>query len=46
LVLLKSMLQAIPIYPLFVMAAPKGACVKNKEIFGKFLWGGPKQEKK
>ena len=28
------------------MAAPKRACAKMKEIFGKFLWGGPKQEKK
>eukprot|EP00253_Pinus_taeda_P002895 PITA_02895 len=46
LVLLKSILQAIPIYPLSVTATPKGACAKMKEIFGKFRWGGPKQEKK
>lgn len=28
------------------MAAPKGACTKMKEIFGKFIWGGPKQQTK
>lgn len=46
LVLLKLVLQSIPIYSLSVMAAPKGACTKMKEIFGKFLWGGPKQQRK
>eukprot|EP00253_Pinus_taeda_P006547 PITA_06547 len=46
LVLLKSFLQAIPIYPLSIMAAPKGVCTKMKEIFGKFIWGGPKQQRK
>jgi len=46
IILLKSILQAIPIYPLSVMAIPKGICSKIKEIFQKFLWGGPKQEKK
>jgi len=46
LVLLKSILQAIPIYPLSVMAAPKGACAKMQEIFRKFIWGGPKQQRK
>jgi len=33
LVLLKSVLQSIPIYPLLIMAAPKGVCTKMKEIF-------------
>ena len=42
IVLLKSILQAILIYPLSVMATPKGICSKIKEILGKFLWGGPK----
>lgn len=45
-VLLRSTLQAIPIYPLLVMAAPKGVCTKMIEIYRKFLWGGPKQQKK
>ena len=39
LVLLKSILQARPIYPLSIMAIPKGVCAKMKEIFGKFIWG-------
>lgn len=37
LVLLKLVLQAIPIYPLSIMAAPKGVCNKMKEIYGKFV---------
>jgi len=45
-VLLKHVLQAIPIYPLCIMAAPKGVCTKMKEIFGKFIWGGPIQQRK
>eukprot|EP00253_Pinus_taeda_P005642 PITA_05642 len=45
-VLLKSTIQAIPIYPLSVMAAPKGICNKLIEIYRKFLWGGPKQQNK
>lgn len=28
------------------MAAPKGICNKLIEIYRKFLWGGPKQQKK
>eukprot|EP00253_Pinus_taeda_P035368 PITA_35368 len=40
-VLVKSVLQAIPIYPLSIIAAPKGACSKIKELYGKFIWGGP-----
>lgn len=46
LVLLKSTLQSIPIYPLPVMEIPKGVCAKMIEIYRKFLWGGPKQQKK
>eukprot|EP00253_Pinus_taeda_P020685 PITA_20685 len=45
-VLLKATIQGIPIYPLSVMAAPKGICNKLVEIYRKFLWGGPKQQKK
>eukprot|EP00253_Pinus_taeda_P006671 PITA_06671 len=45
-VLPKATIQAIPIYPLSVMAAPKGICNKLVEIYRKFLWGGPKQQKK
>jgi len=45
-VLMKSVLQAIPIYPLSIMAVPKGVCTRMKEIFGKFLWGGPNQQRK
>eukprot|EP00253_Pinus_taeda_P035515 PITA_35515 len=45
-VLLKATIQAIPIYSLSVMAAPKGICNKLVEIYRKFLWGGPKQQKK
>ena len=46
IVLLKSVLQSIPIYPLSVMAAPKGVCTRMREIFGKFIWGGPKKQRK
>eukprot|EP00253_Pinus_taeda_P015440 PITA_15440 len=45
-VLLKATIQAIPIYPLSVMVAPKGICNKLVEIYRKFLWGGPKQQNK
>eukprot|EP00253_Pinus_taeda_P021717 PITA_21717 len=45
-VLLKATIQAIPIYPLSVMATPKGICNKLVEIYRKFLWGGLKQQKK
>ena len=44
--LLKSILQAIPIYPLSEIVVPKGVCTKMIEIFRKFIWGGPKQQKK
>eukprot|EP00253_Pinus_taeda_P007421 PITA_07421 len=46
IVLLKSVLQSIPIYPLSIRAASKGVCTKLREIFGKFVWGGPKQQRK
>jgi len=46
IVLVKSVLQSIPIYLLSFMAAPKGACTRMKENFGKFICGGPKQQKK
>eukprot|EP00253_Pinus_taeda_P018598 PITA_18598 len=46
IVLLKSVLQSIPIYPLSTKAASKGVCTKLREIFGKFVWGGPKQQRK
>eukprot|EP00253_Pinus_taeda_P018458 PITA_18458 len=45
-ILLKATIQAILIYPLSVMAAPKGICNKLVEIYKKILWGGPKQQKK
>eukprot|EP00253_Pinus_taeda_P029015 PITA_29015 len=46
IVLVKSVLQAIPIYPLSIIAAPKGACSKIKELYTKFIWGGPNQQRK
>eukprot|EP00253_Pinus_taeda_P029331 PITA_29331 len=45
-VLAKSVLQAIPIYPLSIMAAPAGVCAKIKEIIRKFIWSGSDQKKK
>eukprot|EP00253_Pinus_taeda_P025537 PITA_25537 len=46
ILLLKSVLQSIPIYPLSIREASKGVCAKITEIFGKFIWGGPKQQRK
>jgi len=46
IVLLKSVLQAIPIYPLSIMEVPQGVCSKIREILGKFIWGGPNQQRK
>lgn len=43
-VLLKSVLLSIPIYPLSIMPAPKGVFCKLRQILGKFLWGGPTQQ--
>lgn len=45
-VLVKSVLQSIPIYPLSIMAAPAGVCAKMREIMRKFIWGGTDQRKK
>jgi len=42
----KSVLQAIPIYPLSIMAVPQGVCTKIREILRKFIWGGSSQQKK
>lgn len=44
--MIKAVLQSITIYQLLAMAALKGACAKMVEIFKKFLWGGPKQQRK
>eukprot|EP00253_Pinus_taeda_P022654 PITA_22654 len=46
IVLAKSVLQAIPIYPLSIMAAPVGVCAKIREIIRKFIWSGSDQKKK
>eukprot|EP00253_Pinus_taeda_P015062 PITA_15062 len=46
IVLAKSVLQAIPIYPLSIMAAPVGVCDKIREIIRKFIWSGSDQKKK
>eukprot|EP00253_Pinus_taeda_P024757 PITA_24757 len=46
IVLVKSVLQAIPIYPLSIMAVPLGICSKIREIMRKFIWGGSNQQKK
>eukprot|EP00253_Pinus_taeda_P033811 PITA_33811 len=46
IVLAKSVLQAIPIYPLWIMAAPVGVCAKIREIIRKFIWSGSDQKKK
>eukprot|EP00253_Pinus_taeda_P012904 PITA_12904 len=46
IVLLKAVLQSIPVYSLSIRAAWKGVCAKLREIFGKFIWGGPTQQRK
>eukprot|EP00253_Pinus_taeda_P035212 PITA_35212 len=46
LVLLKSVLQSIPVYTLSIRAASKGVCEKLREIFGKFVCSGPTQQRK
>lgn len=46
IVLLKAVLQSIPVYTLSIRAASKGVCAKLREIFGKFIWGGPAQQRK
>eukprot|EP00253_Pinus_taeda_P002534 PITA_02534 len=44
--LLRSVLQAIPIYHLSTTTVPKGAYTKMVEIFKEFIWGGPQQQRK
>jgi len=44
--LVKSVLQAIPIYPLSIMAIPQGVCIKIREVLRKFIWGGSSNQKK
>eukprot|EP00253_Pinus_taeda_P008885 PITA_08885 len=46
IVLVKSVLQAIPIYPLSIMAVPQGVCIKIREVLRKFIWGGSSNQKK
>eukprot|EP00253_Pinus_taeda_P019798 PITA_19798 len=46
IILVKSVLQAIPIYPLSIIAVPQGVCTKIREILRKFIWGGSSQQKK
>eukprot|EP00253_Pinus_taeda_P026017 PITA_26017 len=46
IVLAKSVLQAIPIYPLSIMAAPLGICTRIREIIKNFIWRGADQKKK
>eukprot|EP00253_Pinus_taeda_P013029 PITA_13029 len=46
IVLAKSVLQAIPVYPLSIMAAPIGICTKIREIIRNFIWRGVDQKKK
>lgn len=42
IILIKSVLLSIPIYPLSILKAPKGVLSRMREILGKFLWGGDK----
>eukprot|EP00253_Pinus_taeda_P023411 PITA_23411 len=46
IVLVKYVLQVIPIYPLSIMAVPQGVCTKIREILRKFIWGGSSNQKK
>eukprot|EP00253_Pinus_taeda_P026517 PITA_26517 len=46
IVLAKSVLQAIPVYPLSIMAAPIGICAKIRAIIRNFIWRGVDQKKK
>eukprot|EP00253_Pinus_taeda_P025221 PITA_25221 len=34
------------VYTLSIRATSKGVCAKLREIFGKFIWGGPTQQRK
>eukprot|EP00253_Pinus_taeda_P018718 PITA_18718 len=46
IVLAKSVLQTIPVYPLSIMAAPLGICARIREIIRNFIWRGADQKKK
>eukprot|EP00253_Pinus_taeda_P019007 PITA_19007 len=46
IVLAKTILQAIPVYPLSIMATPIGICVRIREIIRNFIWRGADQKKK
>eukprot|EP00253_Pinus_taeda_P013830 PITA_13830 len=46
IVLEKSVLQAILVYPLSIMAAPLGICTRIREIIRNFIWRGADQKKK
>eukprot|EP00253_Pinus_taeda_P026164 PITA_26164 len=46
IVLAKSVLQAIPIYPLSIMAAPLGVCTRIREVIKNFIWRGADQKEK
>eukprot|EP00253_Pinus_taeda_P033082 PITA_33082 len=46
IVLAKTILQAIPVYPLSIMAAPIGICIRIREIIRNFIWRGADQKKK
>eukprot|EP00253_Pinus_taeda_P011910 PITA_11910 len=46
IVLAKSVLQAIPVYPLSIMAAPLGICARIRDLIRNFIWRGADQKKK
>lgn len=46
LILLKSVLQSMPIYQMASKAIPKTICQKMVDIFKKFLWQGINKTKK
>eukprot|EP00253_Pinus_taeda_P022541 PITA_22541 len=46
IVLAKSILQAIPVYPFSIMAGPLGICARIREIIRNFIWRGADQKKK
>eukprot|EP00253_Pinus_taeda_P021290 PITA_21290 len=46
IVLAKSVLQAVPVYPLSIMAAPLGICTRIRGIIRNFIWRGADQKKK
>eukprot|EP00253_Pinus_taeda_P023228 PITA_23228 len=46
IVLAIFVLQAIPVYPLSIMAAPIGICARIREIIRNFIWRGADQKKK